>query len=808
MDLSPRHLEHQVYVPTAITLNRLTPQPTRSPINSRISAYKSFKANEIQNAEIKARHSILQSRIDENGISHTKQCQENCCTCRNVGEDIKLQGDDAESVKNENPSKKFAAPKTQVSFNVAIGKGESNMRIRQVTRLANQICECIREIEETSLTKTATKEFITPHELQVKKKRFEDYLNSGRRRLFTLKKEINLLEGHVAQRKKDCKWLRLLSTASRTLHQLLLGLKNHSGNALGNSVGLFFFKELLRISQQLLSVAATVGIKIPRQDVFKQSDLNFPKVENTVTIKPIITNNESIDSSSDLLHSSLDDQCLALLHPNSIRGRIATLAKASLSNKEDGMSNSEIKVLAPLSQEWMSEEDESNQKKYPKSKTRKKLKRSGSQQRGSSHSRSNDLLQVVPKKMKNVSPTRISSSKTLESEFSEIDNHKDLLIQHTMEGNDKRINDNPGHQKHVSSETLMTEIHYLFERVCRINDDWEETRKMMLDLRSHEDTEDSQLAHQQILNNAKCVLKGIQVDSVQSTSLDIQNPNERVNRMVKQHAPKIECSKYPFIIKDTWTQDLFNTESNYLENNAVEKDIYIQKKNTGDQTENTLYLGLNTIQDQVRTEKEQFWAALVKRGIVDTDNPVPVETKSITDLLDNTTEKKIRQDVLEIQMKKIHINNPREDGKSYNNLPINTETLNKKVQTKPLKEIIKYLNEKEIQVGGTLEKSYSTSFATETELSNAYKNQIEHSETTSQFLQNSEKIISSNDNTYTATEDQVSDIISKHLQRNESNDESLSSNNSFFKSQESKSKECELSYDRCSQSNTSNESAI
>lgn len=70
------------------------------------------------------------------------------------------------------------------------GMGESNLRTRQVSRLVVQISSIITELENMQKQTSNRKDFVTPLDNEVQRKRWEDFLRSAGRSLFSLKREV------------------------------------------------------------------------------------------------------------------------------------------------------------------------------------------------------------------------------------------------------------------------------------------------------------------------------------------------------------------------------------------------------------------------------------------------------------------------------------------------------------------------------------------------------------------------------------------------------------------------------------------
>ncbi|XP_047489651.1 uncharacterized protein LOC125039581 isoform X2 [Penaeus chinensis] len=337
--LSPRHLEHRVRLPTAITLHKLVPKlrsTTYVPqLSSSVHMYKHLSQDEIEKAQAKARNFLIQDRlskisqmsrkVDNEGI---KENERNPTTKK--ASPMKLIKPDEGGVKvRSGKERKFTRLEAneqlqarRPSLPVYKGIGESGLRTRQISRLAPQIITTLTDLESI-LIQPALKDFVMPHETEIKRKRWEDFLHSAGRTLFSLKREIFQLErSDIRGERNNSKNLRIMATSTRTLHKLLLALKTHAPTAFISESGRRLHAELVAASQRLFEILIVAGIRIPKikYQTKKSSILEVPE-------------ESSSELPSEIASSEVDSHTKSVLHPNFVRERIACLANQKLNKK-------------------------------------------------------------------------------------------------------------------------------------------------------------------------------------------------------------------------------------------------------------------------------------------------------------------------------------------------------------------------------------------------------------------------------------------------------------------------------------------
>ncbi|XP_063592773.1 uncharacterized protein LOC134769923 isoform X2 [Penaeus indicus] len=336
--LSPRHLEHRVRLPTAITLHKLVPKlhsTTYVPQVPSVHTYKHLSQDEIEKAQAKARNFLIQDRhskishmsrkVDNEGIKENEKSP----TTKKASP-IKLIKPDEGGVKvRSGKERKFTRLEANEQLQarrptlpVYKGIGESGLRTRQISRLAPQIITTLTDLESI-LMQPALKDFVMPHENEIKRKRWEDFLHSAGRTLFSLKREIFQLErSDIHGDRNNSKNLRIMATSTRTLHKLLLALKTHAPIAFISESGRRLHAELKTASQRLFEILIVAGIRIPKikYQTKKSSILEVPE-------------ESSCEFPSEIVSSEVDSHTKSVLHPNFVRERIACLANQKLNKK-------------------------------------------------------------------------------------------------------------------------------------------------------------------------------------------------------------------------------------------------------------------------------------------------------------------------------------------------------------------------------------------------------------------------------------------------------------------------------------------
>ncbi|KAK8741783.1 hypothetical protein OTU49_002397, partial [Cherax quadricarinatus] len=332
--LSPQNLDHRVQIPTAITLHRLVP---KTPTTAAASKHKlrHFKPEEVLKAQLKAKYKLLEARLGQenpapppSSYQHDTQDQtlstaptgrenlppEQCERSADVFTRLSKTGD-KKSTKHLETTKKAGAVKPS---SLHRGIGESSLRIRQVTRLVAQISNSVKELESLQKQIHTQRNFITPFDNELKKRRWEEFLHSAGRSLFSLKREISLLERKsYIEDKNGSRYLRMLAVSTRTLHRILLALKTHAENAFVCASGKKLFVELTAMTHRLFSLVTSVGVRAPRLSA------------------QVIQKGEHLseDSSTEVVSSDIDSDALSILQPHLVRHRIATLARHRLKKK-------------------------------------------------------------------------------------------------------------------------------------------------------------------------------------------------------------------------------------------------------------------------------------------------------------------------------------------------------------------------------------------------------------------------------------------------------------------------------------------
>nr|XP_053637648.1 peroxisomal acyl-coenzyme A oxidase 3-like [Cherax quadricarinatus] len=213
--------------------------PYKDP-NKRFELSNHFKPEEVLKAQLKAKYKLLEARLGQenpapppSSYQHDTQDQtlstaptgrenlppEQCERSADVFTRLSKTGD-KKSTKHLETTKKAGAVKPS---SLHRGIGESSLRIRQVTRLVAQISNSVKELESLQKQIHTQRNFITPFDNELKKRRWEEFLHSAGRSLFSLKREISLLERKsYIEDKNGSRYLRMLAVSTRTLHRILL----------------------------------------------------------------------------------------------------------------------------------------------------------------------------------------------------------------------------------------------------------------------------------------------------------------------------------------------------------------------------------------------------------------------------------------------------------------------------------------------------------------------------------------------------------------------------------------------------------
>lgn len=101
--------------------------------------------------------------------------------------ETKINNSATKGIVSSTQKKPISNSSSNISSNLKYG--ESEMRIRQVMRVAKNIIKEIEILERIS-KKNLSNRFITPLELRTKKKRWEDFMSTARKTIYSLEREV------------------------------------------------------------------------------------------------------------------------------------------------------------------------------------------------------------------------------------------------------------------------------------------------------------------------------------------------------------------------------------------------------------------------------------------------------------------------------------------------------------------------------------------------------------------------------------------------------------------------------------------
>lgn len=146
------------------------------------------RPEELEEAQIRARHDLLIARLQQNETP-----QEPSTPVQEVNKPAHPQsGVQSISGKKKNvvTDKTSTRPKPRPHLPIRQGIGEENLRLRQLSKFVDQINSSVAHLDKLWKEDCPSKEFVTPLDNDVKQKRWEEFLRSTRRSLFSLKQEV------------------------------------------------------------------------------------------------------------------------------------------------------------------------------------------------------------------------------------------------------------------------------------------------------------------------------------------------------------------------------------------------------------------------------------------------------------------------------------------------------------------------------------------------------------------------------------------------------------------------------------------
>ncbi|XP_063592775.1 uncharacterized protein LOC134769923 isoform X4 [Penaeus indicus] len=591
--LSPRHLEHRVRLPTAITLHKLVPKlhsTTYVPQVPSVHTYKHLSQDEIEKAQAKARNFLIQDRhskishmsrkVDNEGIKENEKSP----TTKKASP-IKLIKPDEGGVKvRSGKERKFTRLEANEQLQarrptlpVYKGIGESGLRTRQISRLAPQIITTLTDLESI-LMQPALKDFVMPHENEIKRKRWEDFLHSAGRTLFSLKREIFQLErSDIHGDRNNSKNLRIMATSTRTLHKLLLhGYRPES---------------------------------IPRNEqVGKEKTINLQD------------NQESTNNKISISHKQL----------KYVHTRKLTIASGPKS--KHGRRPQPIGKKQLIENQVQGKLVERESKKMPKNIQRRTLPHKGDREQLEKLQRqlqSEDEAVVDPENEITVAPNSskgmpVSSSprplhhstRKMVSEKYLVERTADAIVDRLLpliNQESKKVEDGcaaPASMLDITDPSVQKQapqIHYLLDRVCIIEEDWKKVQDTVSEIskRMEGAIQNPETNLQMAIEKARRLM-----DSV--------GTNHRLTNEARVATEKI--FDYGFLLKKN-----FADKNPFSEQGSRSVMINISKSSYSDVNEGSISIGnlnvneeqkLKSIADQIRQQKEEFWESLIKRGFM------------------------------------------------------------------------------------------------------------------------------------------------------------------------------------------------
>ncbi|XP_047489658.1 uncharacterized protein LOC125039581 isoform X8 [Penaeus chinensis] len=592
--LSPRHLEHRVRLPTAITLHKLVPKlrsTTYVPqLSSSVHMYKHLSQDEIEKAQAKARNFLIQDRlskisqmsrkVDNEGI---KENERNPTTKK--ASPMKLIKPDEGGVKvRSGKERKFTRLEAneqlqarRPSLPVYKGIGESGLRTRQISRLAPQIITTLTDLESI-LIQPALKDFVMPHETEIKRKRWEDFLHSAGRTLFSLKREIFQLErSDIRGERNNSKNLRIMATSTRTLHKLLL-----HGNR---------------------------PESIPRNEqVGKEMTINLQD------------NQESTNNKISISHKQL----------KYVHTRKLTIASGP--KTKHGRRPQPVGKKQPVENQVQGKLVERESKKMPRNILRRTLPHKGDteqleklqhqlQSEDEAVVDQENEITVAPNSSKGMPVS--SSPRPLHHSIGKVVSEK-YLVERTADAivdrllplinqEIKKVEDGcaaPASMLDITDPSVQkqaSQIHYLLDRVYIIEEDWKKVQDTVSEIskRMERAIQNPETNLQMAIEKARRLM-----DSV--------GTNHRLTNEARVATEKI--LDYGFFLKKN-----FADENPFSEQGSRSVMINISKSSYSDVNEGSISLGnlnvneeqkLTSIADQIRQQKEEFWESLIKRGFM------------------------------------------------------------------------------------------------------------------------------------------------------------------------------------------------
>ncbi|XP_066973371.1 uro-adherence factor A-like isoform X2 [Macrobrachium rosenbergii] len=669
--LSPRGLEHRVHVPTAITFHRLVPTASRTPRSHHKLGPRSYKyldPEEIARAQAMARLALLRARLSKDEEAEPIPSvppktgeggsQEKPKPLGKGNKGFKSQKSPKGAVKSgetrdkTKPSKETQTQSQQSSrpkLPVYRGIGETNLRLRQISRLLSMIVDCLQDLENDPKLSNKRKDFVSPHEIEIKNKRWNEFLHSSGRMLFTLKREVTSMERALKQEERNPKFLRMVASSSRSLYKLLQALKTYSETAFQSPSWKKLHSDLAGMCHRLFAITLAIGIQPPKK--IKA----LPKMDESGT------EDSSIDS-SELPSSEVDTCNIDILQPEYVREKLLAIANKNLQKKRKKKENytrkNEEIILSPLKYSGKSKHSnhpvegkiQRTQTGPMKSPTHShKVKFSGDLEEYSGRGdEPNSSALGSPCKADSVhTPHQTEKSSThvrkqMNSEGTGINTNEpktsvcklqdhNVLVEETANAvvnrlmpllgqeHEERLKKEPAAGKAPTGvlpaesmpvKDISRQIQYMLERVCKIEEEQKQninvigevSRRLEQRVVFPENTLQAAINQaQNVMNNLTRREENTKIfDShlrFPTTSITIGSPYGNI--MKSDHEARPEK-----LLKTTSDGSSYVSQDNSLKDNFVlnEEEHHVPES--------------GTITDQIKLQKEEFWASLVEQGFV------------------------------------------------------------------------------------------------------------------------------------------------------------------------------------------------
>ncbi|XP_045104312.1 uncharacterized protein LOC123499837 isoform X2 [Portunus trituberculatus] len=632
--ISPSNLDHRQRLPTAITLHRLVPRPSPSTHHAAASTstFKYITPEEIKAAQMQARQEVLTSRVDP---------------------PMPAASDTPAPPSPQNkkhPNRKKDGSGSQASFACRLGSGEVGLRRRQLTRLVSQISRTLVDLQD--LSEPRQRDFVAPLELEIKKRRWNECARLMRRSLFVLKQEVVALERESGQGTRTSHHLRALAATARTINTQLMTLKSQAQSSC-DPAWTEVLEEFIGVARKILVLAARVGVQSPPSSV-KWFALPEERVAGG--------SEDTSGQESAITISDVDSTNIHLLQSGHVRDRLARLAarhfkrrkkKSQNSTMTERRQNKQYVVLEPLKRHHDGKGnmslDITATHQSPASPSHLKEGDGNttdvtSAPRNTSHS----YLHSQPSVCKTSAsiPSHDSSSRTnaaaapqiqtSQTQTSNVPESQPQLppCQSDLPASKSYINMLP--HANLSAKNLTEQLSFLLQRVCKLEDNKRTTEALI--------AEASQVTHSPVVTQslgdavqqARLVLTAVRdavphpqplVPNTGITGFDSLPKNTGLSIKVPERVP-------PRTSPDEVGGSFCSQE--------VEKDVNpLEGK----------WLTGESVMEQVRRQKEQFWRSLAEQGFVRPPETLPRagekscsdQSVSFKEPYKNTSEEKLKQ---------------------------------------------------------------------------------------------------------------------------------------------------------------------